>query len=100
MTRTVQVGEDAAAELAEAVAWYEERRFGLGNALFEAVAAALDTIASHPEVGAGYGRDTRVRRLPVKRFPYQVIYLLSDDTIVVVAVAHTRRRPGYWRDRV
>ena len=40
-----------------------------------------------------------MRRFRLSRFPYIVFYLELDDTIWVAAVAHTSRRPGYWRDR-
>jgi hypothetical protein len=40
-----------------------------------------------------------VRRLPVPRFPYHVVYMLHDDVIRILAVAHDYRRPGYWKHR-
>lgn len=43
--------------------------------------------------------DPQVRRLPVARFPYHVVYMLHDDVIHILAVAHDHRRPGYWKHR-
>lgn len=43
------------------------------------------------------GDDPRTRRLLVGRFPYQVVYRLRATEIVIVAVAHLKRRPGYWK---
>ena len=40
-----------------------------------------------------------VRRRPIHHFPYSVLYRPNTDEIVIVAVAHRRRRPGYWLDR-
>ena len=56
-----------------------------------------------PEAGAPVRQlpsDLPVRRAPVKRFPYHVIYLELNGEIRVLAVAHDRRKPGYWRDRI
>lgn len=44
--------------------------------------------------------DHEVRRAKVRRPPYLVVYVRHDDHLVVVAVAHTRKKPGYWVDRV
>lgn len=41
-----------------------------------------------------------VRRVRVRRFPYQVVYLVIDNDVVVIAIAHDRRRPGYWAERL
>ena len=43
--------------------------------------------------------DLEVRRLPVARFPYHVVYLLLHEVIHVLAIAHDHRRPGYWTSR-
>jgi hypothetical protein len=45
------------------------------------------------------GGSDRLKRLALRRFPFDVIVALSRDDIVVVAFAHHARRPGYWRDR-
>jgi plasmid stabilization system protein ParE len=41
-----------------------------------------------------------VRNLVLRRSPYRVVYTFAGDDIVILAVAHLRRRPGYWRDRL
>jgi plasmid stabilization system protein ParE len=43
--------------------------------------------------------DSRHRRLPLRRFPYALIYRVDSDAVRIVAVAHRRRRPNYWRPR-
>ena len=95
--------EEAAAELIDAAAWYERERKGFG-ALFVAevrrtVARAADLPRSGPRV-AGCHPDRDVRRFVVRRFPYLVVTAIVSGERAVVAVAHGRRRPGYWRDRV
>ena len=66
---------------------------------YEAVLAALSLLESHEEAGAPVAGDPRTRRLLVGRFPYQVVYRLRDTEIVIVAFAHLKRRPDYWRKR-
>ena len=66
----------------------------------EAVDRTVALLADHPELGPVLVRDARVRHLPIQRFPYRVIYRLGDEQLVIIAFAHTRRRPGYWRVRL
>lgn len=49
--------------------------------------------------GRTAAQDLEVCRLPVSRFPYHLVYLLGDEVIHVLAVAHDYRRPGYWKSR-
>ncbi len=99
MTRTVRSSELASEELLEAVRWYETQRAGLGTEFYEVVLATLSLLESHDEAGAAVGGDPRTRRLLVARFPYQVVYRLREADIVIVAFAHLKRRPGYWKQR-
>jgi toxin ParE1/3/4 len=93
--------EEADRELEEAIHRYEESRPGLGAEFLAAVDAALSRIARFPASGSPvpYAADLQARRVPVKGFPYHVIYLETLDAIRVLAFAHTRRRPGYWLSR-
>ena len=82
--------------------WYEQRRSGLGIEFLEAIDGALDFIARFPQAGApvpGVPLDLPVRRVPVRRFPFHVIYLEVSDAIRILAFAHDRRSPGYWQSR-
>ena len=63
----------------------------------QAVEDALDLIRENPRAGVLLDRD--YRRVLVHRFPYGVIYRVDVDVVVVIAVAHTSRKPGYWRGR-
>ncbi|AUX43028.1 uncharacterized protein SOCE26_044680 [Sorangium cellulosum] len=59
--------------------------------------AAVDRIAEAPEQGPEL--EPGVRRLTLQRFPYGLLYVVEPDRILVLAVMHLRRRPGYWRGR-
>jgi plasmid stabilization system protein ParE len=63
------------------------------------VVAALDRIAVHPEIGAATVDDPVTRRVLVDRFPYQVIDELRRREVLVLAFAHLKRRPGFWKHR-
>jgi hypothetical protein len=89
-------------ELGEAALWYERHRDGLGHEFLEGVDATLEFIARLPEAGPlvpGLPPDLEVRRVPVRRFPFHVVYLDASDVIRVLAFAHDRRSPGYWTSR-
>ncbi len=99
MTRTVRNLRAASEEFAAAVQRYEEQRLGLGAEFYDAVVEATDRIEAHPEIGTPISTDQRTRRVLVQRFPYQIVYRLLLDEIVIIAVAHLKRRPGYWKER-
>lgn len=99
VTRTLRVHADASEELAEAVEWYEARRRGLGHELFEAVVDSIESLPTTAEMGTPLSADGRTRRVLLPRFPYQIVCRLAPSEIVVVAVAHAKRRPGFWRRR-
>ena len=91
---------EADEEFAEAVRWYEEHRTGLGSDFLAAVREARKLIAEHPEIGSAVpGAKRGEKRLMVRQFPYQLIYYVRPHDIVLVAVAHNKRRPGYWKKR-
>lgn len=88
---------EAARELEEAAVFYESRVKGLGWSFTTAVDETLALIERFPDAGAVLASD--VRRITLDRFPYSIVYRRDNDFIIVIAVAHHRRRPGYWRGR-
>lgn len=88
-------------ELERAVTKYNGERKGLGAELLDLVEHALDANQEHPLPGTTAtpnGRDT-LRVLLIDRFPYGLIVDVRPEARLVLAVAHLRRRPGYWRAR-
>jgi toxin ParE1/3/4 len=95
---------DAAAEeeAQEAALWYEDRRRGLGIEFLAAVDAAMQRISTDPVEFALLETapvESNVRRFLLRRFPYAIIYEITSDEVRVLAIAHTRRRPDYWKRR-
>ncbi len=98
--KPVQLSDPADAELTDAIRWYEHQRPGLGAELFDAIAETIDLIRTHPHIGAPRATRLPSRHLRVNRFPYDLVYRIRESDIYVVAVAHTSRRPDYWKDRL
>jgi toxin ParE1/3/4 len=88
---------EAEAEFTAAALFYESRTDGLGAAFVDAVERAVSLICQYPESGAPIAVSRR--RMLVSGFPYAIVYRLDVDLIVILALAHTRRRPAYWRAR-
>jgi toxin ParE1/3/4 len=88
---------DALAELQEQAAYYEEQEPGLGVRFLAQVEAAVQLAVAMPGVGSPHRNNTR--RVFPKDFPHSVVYLTTDERIVVLAVAPFRRKPGYWQSR-
>ncbi len=94
----VTILHEAEVELREAVAYYEEKSPGLGLDLEAEIERSIRTIRDFPERWPL--REDGTRRYLTHRFPYLVIYAYLKDRIWIIAIAHCKRRPGYWKDRI
>ncbi|HTF15160.1 MAG TPA: type II toxin-antitoxin system RelE/ParE family toxin, partial [Burkholderiales bacterium] len=90
--------EVAEKERDEAVSYYNNQVAGLGDAFLLEAVAAIERIRQFPDAWHPLGEN--VRRCRLRRFPYGLIYQADETGVLVVAVAHTHRRPEYWRDRL
>lgn len=97
MTLPVVFHDLAEGELYEASASYANARPGLGDAFISEVQHAVDALAAAPL--AGLEVEDGVRWWLVRRFPYSVLYRVREDHIRILAIAHQKRRPSYWRGR-
>lgn len=94
----VSVHPSAADELRETAKFYSERADqALGLAFIAEFERALNLLSHAPELGAIW-RGT-ARRFPLRRFPYNLVYQIKPDGLRVIALAHQRRRPSYWKNR-
>ena len=85
-------------ELAEAIQFYDDRSPGLGSRFRDHVWGAVNFLRRFPL--AAPVLDDGVRKYVVRKFPYNLLYSVEDDYIFILAVAHHKRRPGYWIDRL
>ncbi|MCX4241569.1 type II toxin-antitoxin system RelE/ParE family toxin [Paraliomyxa miuraensis] len=99
MTGPAVFHPEAADEFADAVAWYERQQLGLGDGFEDAVYGGVDRIVERPlawPVWVGYAP---ARVFNLQRFPFRLVYTHGDG-VLVIAVAHMKRRPGYWASRL
>jgi toxin ParE1/3/4 len=89
----------AVEEIDHEVDYYESIHATLGAELEDEIDAALDVILRIPEVGAPWKHRTDRRVFVLARFPFTLPYQIIGDDIVVLALAHTRKRPAYWSRR-
>jgi len=87
----------ALAEFQEAAQYYEASKAGLGEKFRVAVETAIRSILLNPMRWRMVDED--VHRAVVEIFPYHVLYTVEEHCILILAIAHVRRRPGYWKDR-
>jgi toxin ParE1/3/4 len=85
-------------ELTEAAEEYEAKFQGLGNEFLLEVERISSVLLELPSLGEKL--DPIHRRMPLRRFPYALIFRHDRNVIRIVAVAHRRRRPRYWQPRV
>lgn len=89
---------EADQEMLEAARYYQSLSSGLGADYLDEVERAVQSLASSPQTWPVL--EGHYRRRLVKRFPFGVIYRIEPDKILIVAVAHLRKKPGYWKNRI
>jgi plasmid stabilization system protein ParE len=87
----------AVAEVEAAVQWYAERSPVAARAFAAEVNACVERVGEAPERWPRYVHGTRRYLFP--HFPFSLVYRVRDEEIEIVALAHHRKRPGYWRSR-
>ncbi|HEX9460775.1 MAG TPA: type II toxin-antitoxin system RelE/ParE family toxin [Thermoanaerobaculia bacterium] len=98
MASVLVVRDEARRELLEARDYYDEQRRGYGVRFVEAVEREFALLLEFQNIGKSVG--SGVRRHTLSDWPYGIFYRLRGDELIIVAIAHHRRRPGYWRSRL
>jgi toxin ParE1/3/4 len=88
---------EALSEYREAVQYYTEQRIEVAQAFINTIEDAIYRIREFPNRYAVIEED--VHRCMVRRFPYGVLYTIEQDYILILAVMHCSREPGYWKKR-
>jgi len=89
---------EALEEYLDAARYYEACQPGLGQRFIDAIEHALQRIVQKPEQGKPLEKD--VRRYLTRVFPYAILYSVEADCILIMAVMHCHREPGYWKNRI
>ncbi|MFT4010251.1 MAG: type II toxin-antitoxin system RelE/ParE family toxin [Nocardioidaceae bacterium] len=103
MSLPYSIYSEAAQELHDAVIRYNLGGRGRGRKIKAAYDAALDRVRDWPESGTRdfyNDSDTEVRKVKIARSDLWIVYFVENNVLFVVAVAHERREPGYWRNRI
>ena len=99
----LELHPEARAELRSAALWYDERRPGLGEEFIAEVSAALDRIVDAPESYPAWpgtrAANPLIRKTTIQRFPYVIAFEKHEQHVLVLPVAHAKRRPLYWLTR-
>ncbi len=89
----------ALAEMRDSISYYrDEQNAVLADEFASEVDRNLDMILERPMIGKPFRRVAR--QFVIKRFPYSLFYQVRPDSILIAAVAHHKRRPGYWMKRL
>ena len=94
----ISLNAQAELELVEGAAYYaREANSEIANAFISEFARSAKLLGEFPQMGSIWRG--RIRRLPLRRFPYSIVYYPRESEVRILAVAHQRRRPGFWRGR-
>lgn len=85
-------------EMIAAAQYYQQQSAGLGSEFLSEVERTVAAILAYPEAAPSVKKD--IRRRLLKRFPFGILYSVAADEVVIVAIMHLRRQPGYWEDRL
>ena len=99
MNRRFVVRRPAEKEIEEALEWYESERPGLGVELAVELEKTFRDLFQRPEAWPLWRPEYPYRKRPMERFPYVIFYRVTETEVRVLAVAHAKRKPGYWTRR-
>jgi plasmid stabilization system protein ParE len=97
VTVTVRLTDEAERDIRDAALWYERQRLGLGHEFLDQLLLTRDRIAANPE--AYQPVHGVIRRAPMRRFPFSVMYMVLDSEVNILAVMHFSRDPARWKSR-
>ena len=98
MRRSVRFHPAALQDADEAAAWYAERSVRAAIRFLDELDRLIDVIAGSPDRFQSF--DGYLRRAVFRRFPFYIVFRADDLNVVVLAVAHGKRRPRFWQGRV
>lgn len=96
-SKAVRFHPEADQEYFSSLAWYSERSLPAALDFEDEFRRAILAIAEAPERWPAYL--SRCRRYVLRQFPFSIVYRVRNEEVLVLAVAHAHRRPGYWKDR-
>jgi len=98
VSRALEYLDEAIEEAEAAAQWYADRSGSAATGFADEIDAAIAAIEQNPEAWPAYDHGTRHYLL--RRYPFSMVYRVEATRILIVAVAHGHRRPGYWASRL
>lgn len=96
--KTISFQRQAQQDLLQAAQYYDEQLPGLGREFADEVYRNLEQLAENPGMGRVTAASTKTWQM--RKFPYGIVYRISDDALIVVAISHHRQKPDYWLHRL
>lgn len=100
MSYRLEIRLSALTDIAEAAGWYDQKESGLGSEFEREVIEALDALPNNPLMYRVRHTRKNVRWKLLDRFPYRIVFQITNDLITVIAVLHSARNDQRWRHRV
>ena len=97
VTYRLEVRPEALSDIEAAARWYDEQQSGLGSEFLQAAVAAIDALPNHPLIYRVRHKRRNIRWKLLDRFPYRIVFRITDDLITIVAVLHSARHDRHWR---
>lgn len=97
-SRSIQIHPAALEEAEAATDWYAERSPRAAVGFLKELEGSIRQISERPEQFPEFEFGTR--RIMLRKFPFLLVFRETESTVEIIAIAHGRRRPGYWRDRI
>jgi len=98
MKRQLEFHPEVTNDIKGSYLWYEDKLQGLGDRFLNELEDGYTAIQNFPDTWANF--QYGFKRYILNKFPFSILYKVTDEKIVVVAVMHNSRRPNYWLDRI
>ncbi len=98
MKKEIQFHPEVLEEIKGAYDWYESKVLGLGNKFLMELENSYLSIQTFPNMWANF--QYGFKRYLLNRFPFSILYKVTDKTIIIVAIMHNSRKPNYWLNRI
>jgi len=96
--RRLKIIEPAELELQDIYDYYEAESTNLGRLFINEFRRGVNRILQFPQAWPSIEKN--IRKCTLKKFPFHIIYAVTEDLILILAIAHHRRKPDYWIDRL
>ncbi|MBN2890677.1 MAG: type II toxin-antitoxin system RelE/ParE family toxin [Bacteroidales bacterium] len=98
MIYKVEITDEAKADLKEGIIWYKNKNSNLVEDFVSKVEKAVKTISENPLQFVALYKNSR--KFKIDRFPYNIIYIIKEEKVIIFSIMHTSRNPQNWQKRV